>query len=284
VSSRRALPLVLAVAGLVALAALGAHGHPLTGSRGSGPTAHFFDYVFTTITLVAVAIAVVFLYGVLGSKWSAPTGRRPRMNIVQLLLTFAASLLLGWLLLHARWHARPKAQTTKPVKPGKGKRPMPLFRDTPGNRGARLQWDEVALVAALLAAAGVAAFAGRKAKPLKEWRFDRHEEIALALDESLDDLRSEPDVRRAIIAAYARMEHALAVAGIPRRPSEAPFEYLSRALQSLDASGPPVTRLTDLFEQAKFSHHEPDESMREDAIDALVAVRDELRAPAVAIA
>lgn len=283
-SSRRALPLVLAVAGLVALAALAAHGHPLTGSRGNGPTAHFFDYVYTTIALGAVAIALLFLYGVLGQKWQAPTGPRPRINILQLLLTFAACLLFSWLLVHARWHERPKARTTRPVKPGKEKGPMPLFRDTPGNRGARLQWDEVALVAALLAAAGVAAFAGRKGKPLKEWRFGRHEEIALALDESLDDLRSEPDVRRAIIAAYARMEHALAVSGIPRRPSEAPFEYLSRALQSLDASGPAVTRLTDLFERAKFSHHEPDESMREDAIDALVAVRDELRAPAKAVA
>ena len=284
-SSRRALSLVLAVAGLVGLTALAAHGHPVTGSRGSGPTAHFFDYVYTTITLVAVAIACLFLYGVLGQKWSRPTSPPPRVNIVQLFLAVAASLLFGWLLVHARWHERPKAKTTKPTKPGTGNgRPVPVFRDTPGHRGARLQWDEVAIVAALLAAAGVAAFAGRKAKPVKEWRFGRHEEIALALDESLDDLRSEPDVRRAIIAAYARMERALAAAGIPRRPSDAPFEYLSRALQSLDASGPAVTRLTDLFERAKFSHHEPDESMREDAIDALVAVRDELRAPEGAVA
>ena len=103
--------------------------------------------------------------------------------------------------------------------------------------------------------------------------------IALALDESLDDLRSDPDIRRAIIAAYARMERALAAAGIPRRLSEAPFEYVARALQSLDAGGPTVARLTDLFEHAKFSHHEPDESMRQEAIAALVAVRDELRAP-----
>ena len=36
-------------------------------------------------------------------------------------------------------------------------------------------------------------------------------------------------------------------------------------------------RLTALFEWAKFSHHEPGPAMRDDAIDALVAVRDELR-------
>jgi uncharacterized protein DUF4129 len=78
------------------------------------------------------------------------------------------------------------------------------------------------------------------------------------------------------------MERTLAAAGIPRRPSEAPFEFLTRALHELDASADSVTRLTDLFEWAKFSPHQPDESMRDDAIAALEAVRDELRAPAVA--
>jgi len=106
--------------------------------------------------------------------------------------------------------------------------------------------------------------------------------VSLALDESLDDLRSEPDLRRAIIAAYARMEHALAVGGIPRRPSEAPFEYVERALGDLETSAESVRRLTDLFEWAKFSQHEPGPEMRDEAIDALVAVRDELRQPAEA--
>ena len=41
-------------------------------------------------------------------------------------------------------------------------------------------------------------------------------------------------------------------------------------------------RLTDLFEWAKFSQHEPEPAMRDEAIDALVAVRDELRRPAEA--
>jgi hypothetical protein len=80
------------------------------------------------------------------------------------------------------------------------------------------------------------------------------------------------------------MERALAVAGIPRRPSEAPFEYLERALTALDASSRAVRRLTDLFERAKFSHHDPDPAMRDEAIDALVAVRDELRRPVAAAA
>ena len=108
--------------------------------------------------------------------------------------------------------------------------------------------------------------------------------MSFALDESLDDLRNEPDLRRAIIAAYARMETAFGLAGIPRRPSEAPTEYMERALTAIDASAPAAHRLTVLFEWAKFSHHEPEPEMRDEAIDALVAVRDELREPAEAVA
>ena len=104
--------------------------------------------------------------------------------------------------------------------------------------------------------------------------------LSRAVDDSIDDLRSDPDIRRAVIAAYARMEGALGAAGMPRRPSEAPFEYLERSLVELDASADAARRLTDLFERAKFSQHEPAESMRDEASDALVAVRDELRRPA----
>jgi len=104
------------------------------------------------------------------------------------------------------------------------------------------------------------------------------EALAAALDESLDDLRSDPDLRRAIIAAYARMERALAAAGLPRHEAEAPLEYVERALLTLDTSAAAVRRLTDLFQWARFSQHDPDPSMRDEAVDALIAVRDELRA------
>ncbi|HEY1365561.1 MAG TPA: DUF4129 domain-containing protein, partial [Gaiellaceae bacterium] len=96
----------------------------------------------------------------------------------------------------------------------------------------------------------------------------------------LDDLRGDPDVRRVIIAAYARMEAALAARGLPRHRAEAPLEYLERALLHLDASAASVRRLTDLFEWAKFSHHEPEPGMKDEAIRALEALRDELRAAA----
>jgi hypothetical protein len=45
-----------------------------------------------------------------------------------------------------------------------------------------------------------------------------------------------------------------------------------------------VHRLTDLFEWARFSHHEPEPWMRDEAVEALIAVRDELRASELALA
>jgi uncharacterized protein DUF4129 len=98
------------------------------------------------------------------------------------------------------------------------------------------------------------------------------------LDDSVDDLRAETDPRRAVIATYARLERVLAAHDVPRRPSEAPDEYLRRVLESVELSRPAVTRLTALFQRAKFSQHDVDMTMKEEAIDALVSARDELRA------
>jgi hypothetical protein len=102
------------------------------------------------------------------------------------------------------------------------------------------------------------------------------------LDDTLEDLERDPDPRRAVIAAWARMERGLAAAGLPRRPSEAPFEYAGRVLRTAltPAAGPlrpdSVHRLTGLFERAKFSHHDIGEADRGQAIAALRAVRQEL--------
>jgi hypothetical protein len=157
---------------------------------------------------------------------------------------------------------------------GHGKQPVAPVAPAHGH----LSWiAALGATAFLLAAAGAVAFASRTtASPDKE-RPRRAEALTLALDESIADLRAEPDPRRAIIAAYAHMERALAAAGLPRRPAEAPLEFLERALVELDATAASARRLTDLFRVAKFSDHPLDGSAKEDAIAALEAIRDELR-------
>jgi hypothetical protein len=276
-SARRLVPLGLLVAVLLAAAGIASHGRPLAGGRGTGPTATFFDYVATTLILVALVFLAVAVWSVLAQKTAGGRPPRGRWNLITALLSFAVSVLIALLLLHTGFIDRlrhleqnlGKQQKSQPA----GKRP-PAGRNV---RNPHLRWDEIAVFIALIAGTGVVLYANRRTRRTpRPWRFGRNEEVTQALDESIDDLRNDPDLRRAIIAAYARMEHALARAGIARHPSEAPFEYMERALRSLDTSADGAQRLTGLFEWAKFSHHEPEPAMRDEAIAALVAVRDEL--------
>ena len=98
-----------------------------------------------------------------------------------------------------------------------------------------------------------------------------------AIETTIDDLRSERDARRAVIAAYALMERTLARHGLARHRAEAPLEYLGSILRGLHVRESAVVSLTRLFEYAKFSGHEIDDAMKEEAIDALVAIRDDLQ-------
>jgi hypothetical protein len=98
------------------------------------------------------------------------------------------------------------------------------------------------------------------------------------LEETLDDLRAETDPRKAVIGAYARMERTLGAYGLPRLPAEAPEEYLHRIFADLEVSRRSVSRLTSLFAWAKFSGHDVAPEMKQEAIAALEAVGNELRA------
>jgi hypothetical protein len=285
VARRPLVPLGLAVGGLLVLAAVASRGRPLGGGgSGTGPTAGFFDYVFTTIVLVAAALSVVLLLSLAFVRPGRGGLPSPGRRYLASMLGLVGAFVLAWALVHSGFEKRLKQlgqngrQQSTQTQPGAPPAP------SPGTRGARVRWDEVAIVLALLAALGAAAVATRSRRRLVGLSPRRATQRAVsdALDESLDDLRSEPDLRRAIVAAYARMERALAAAGVPRRPPEAPVEYLERALLELETSAGAVRRLTELFEWAKFSQHDPEPRMRDEAVDALVAVRDELRAPEAA--
>jgi hypothetical protein len=100
--------------------------------------------------------------------------------------------------------------------------------------------------------------------------------VAEVLDDTIERLRNEPDPRLAVITAYARMEDVFARHGLPRRAAETALEFLARALEAVTEAGP-ARRLTDLFELAMFSTRPFDRATQDEAIDALVAVRDDLR-------
>lgn len=131
-----------------------------------------------------------------------------------------------------------------------------------------------AFLAAILivVAAAIAARWRRRRSPTPE----EDTAVLQALDESLDDLRREQDVRRAIVACYARMERALAVAGRARREHEAPLEFLTRVLERVARE--PGHVLTELFERARFSVEPMGEQDKRKAIAALETLRAEVAA------
>jgi Domain of unknown function (DUF4129) len=88
---------------------------------------------------------------------------------------------------------------------------------------------------------------------------------------SLEDVRRERNVRRAIVICYARMERALAAVGAGRRPAETPFEYLGRVVEAVAAA--PARVLTELYERAMFSLEPMGEREKKRAIEALEALR-----------
>ena len=144
------------------------------------------------------------------------------------------------------------------------------------------QWPVLWVAVALIVAAIVAYVWWRRRHPLgaaEPLRTPSHaREMATTISDAIDDLEAEPDPRRAVIAAYARMEAAFGRQGLKRRPSETAIEYLQRILLGLGSRRDAVSRLTSLFEQAKFSLHEIDASMKDDAIDALRTIRADLQA------
>ena len=101
---------------------------------------------------------------------------------------------------------------------------------------AEFAWIPLLIVLGLIGAA-VAALtiaSRRRRHALGEDDAAVAEQLADVLDETLDDLRAEPDPRRAVIAAYARLERSFAVAGLPRRAQETAVEYVPRALDGLE--------------------------------------------------
>jgi hypothetical protein len=140
-----------------------------------------------------------------------------------------------------------------------------------GLTGLRLFVAGMSLIGLVLLVWGVLLLLVRRRRSGAVGGESAEDALAVAAVESLDDLRAEGDVRRAIIACYARMEQALAVVGASRRPAEAPLEYLRRVLVSF--APVPGSRLTELFERAAFSVEPMGVPEREGAIAALEALQ-----------
>jgi hypothetical protein len=191
-------------------------------------------------------------------------------------LMLLATLIGTWAIRHGHFRQR----TDKPdIVQGQRQKADQTGRLAPGKaRPARFQW-ELALALGGLAALGVAYVVVRQRLADAGGGGERAEvdQLIGAVETTIEDLRAERDPRRAVISAYANMERALGAHGHARRQADAPLEYLARILRELNVRESAVRSLTRLFEYAKFSKHDIDEGMKEEAITALIAVRDDLR-------
>lgn len=266
---------VVVLLGIVALAAAGAG--PATGGadRGIAEPLTTLIFVIAAIWVAALLVASPMMTG-MTLTGGQPRPRRWHGNVFAAVIFF--SLVIGALFLLRR--LRGGGEGLLGVNPPA--RPRPTTE--PGQRvpqldPAAVDWLVVGLVfaAALIGFAILAAIVVRpRGRTMGE--LEARKELEQMLDDTLDDLQREPDPRKAVIGAYARMERSLSLYGLPRRAAEAPLEYLGRVIADLTGSGSAARRLTRLFERAKFSEHAIDRAMKEEAIGAVVAVRDDLRA------
>lgn len=75
--------------------------------------------------------------------------------------------------------------------------------------------------------------------------------------------------RNAIVACWHRFEVQAVEAGLARHPWETSSEFALRLLERADVDPAPVSRLLELYREARFSEHHLDEEDRAAAADAL---------------
>jgi hypothetical protein len=269
---------LLALLGVVAFASRSGLGQ----KSQAAPSPGYVSYAFTAFLIVFVLMIPVAAYGFLMQAREGGVGRKSyrqrTLESIGMLFFFGfLAFVVIYLKRHHHHflipHANGLNNAKKALQAGHGHRAVvePHFEYT------------VLWIALLGLAVGGGWFyyvwrtrKKRTAVPL-ELEQTVAEDFASSIGDAIDDLESEPDARRAVIAAYARMENVLARNGLKRRPSETPVEYLRRILLGLTSRGDSVSRLTSLFEQAKFSRHPIDSVMKQDAIGALREIRDDLQ-------
>jgi Domain of unknown function (DUF4129) len=264
---------------VVALAARGGHpsGNGHLVSRAVPATLQDSLVTLLAIAYVVAIVAVIVLFFKRRPLQAPRESRWLRNYITVLVVMLLATLLGSWAIRHAhlgRNGAKPVQVNGQPRSNGR------LRRLPPGaTRPAHFQWPLALGLLGLVIVGGVLVYI-RERRPPSPLREDGglEAELARAVETTIDDLRRERDARRAVIAAYANMERVLAAHGLARRPAEAPLEYLARVLRTLHVRKSAVESLTGLFEYAKYSRHDIDAAMKDEAIGALIAVRDDLLA------
>jgi Domain of unknown function (DUF4129) len=233
----------------------------------------FLEYLLLLLVGLAVVVVPVALYLFVAGRDDDEPALPERKNWMlpllfsMIVVSVAAVLVLRYVHDHHGAHNNPTSELIGLAKHG-----------TRATGAVGFDWGPVIVVASLTVVALAAGlWLVREHRRTQPRRTQVAAEFAVLLERTIADLRAEPDPRTAVIAAYAQMEVALADVGLRRRADEAPREYLGRVLPDVGAQTASVERLTRLFERAKFSPHAIDAAMKDEAIDALESLRDDLR-------
>jgi Domain of unknown function (DUF4129) len=278
-----AVALSALVVALVAVVAIASTGSTPGGTEATRPPSEtLYDTIFT-LMLIAVGIGgVLLVYGLAQRKAIAAevaSGRYRRTGIVGYLAFFGIfTAVTYWRL--SEWDGPPAPDEEGELAfPGQIENLPTLPEGAESSYEPSVSWIPLLVVAALVVG-GVAAYVvaeRRAAGGRGRSEVELARQLADVLDDTLDDLLAEADPRRAVIAAYARLERVLAANGTDRQASETADEYLPRVLHDLEIDPLAVGRLTELYREAKFSHHVVGPAMKDEAIGALEVIRDELR-------
>jgi hypothetical protein len=272
---------VIGIGLLLALAATGGPLPPASGEPGASLTVRLPDAV-RTVVLALLALSAILLLAL--QRPRRPTEDeellprayqpRPAWVVIRSLLPFLVLLAVAWYLV---WNGA-AGDDTHPIETAftalaglldflarsrKAPTSVPFFDFT---------------IATLVLLGTLAIFAlmvlVTLADRLEKWWGSRAASVAappafFSDVADVGDLRAEPDPRVAIIRAYHRFEHALADVRAPRAPWQTPAEFMRTTLARLPVPVPPVTRLTTLFEIARFSDRPLDVEARAAACDSL---------------
>jgi hypothetical protein len=283
-STGRSIRLALVAFGLLALLGVVAFASRsgFSGSSNAKPTPGYVSYAFSAFLIVFVLMIPIAAYTfVMQAREGEVAHKSFKSRVLQNFATVAIfSMIAIGVLYLKRHHAQIFNLNAKALKNVSARKGVAHHNGTPGKFQPTFEWPVLAVALAVLAIAGFFAYRSyrsrkrRTAVPLDP---TVAEDFAATIGDAIGDLEAEPDARRAVIAAYARMEGVLGRHGLRRMPSETPVEYLGRILGGLTSRSDSVARLTGLFEEAKFSRHEIDAPMKRDAIDSLRAIRDDLQ-------
>jgi hypothetical protein len=267
---------VVVLVGVVAVASSGSV--PSGGIRARRPSEGLVDAAFSLflVGMVVAAVLVAVMLSFFGRQSADAPARRRRGPVRSVAIFMVAMALLAVIV---RGLTGSEGRRLPSLAPAGGDGSA-----TTDGAGSRYEpefslWPVLAVAALALVAGGAWWLSARGRRGARELQPSAPAEaLADVLAATLDDLRSERDPRRAVIGAYARMERALSASGLPRSPSEAPEEYLDRVLGEVQVSRVAAARLTALFAWARFSGHDVRPEMKDEAIETLVRVQDELAA------